>query len=102
MPAVSYSNKMRLSIAAMVVAILGCLGVNASAIEAQDPPSIVGGTPLYGLAGGTGWINSAPLTAKQLKGKVVLVDIWDYSSTAFAPFRMFVHGPISTRTAALW
>jgi thiol-disulfide isomerase/thioredoxin len=31
------------------------------------------------LSGATGWINSAPLTAKQLKGKVVLVDFWDYS-----------------------
>jgi thiol-disulfide isomerase/thioredoxin len=29
--------------------------------------------------GATGWINSTPLTAKQLKGKVVLVDFWTYS-----------------------
>lgn len=70
---------MKLSIAAVVVAILGCLCLNAPPIEAQDPPSIVGGTPVYGLAGGTGWTNSAPLTGKQLKGKVVLVDFWDYS-----------------------
>jgi thiol-disulfide isomerase/thioredoxin len=34
---------------------------------------------LYGLEGATGWINSTPLTAKQLKGKVVLVDFWTYS-----------------------
>ncbi len=25
------------------------------------------------------WINSAPLTMKELKGKIVLVDIWDYT-----------------------
>ena len=43
--------------------------------EEQDPSSIVGSYPLYGLSGATGWINSPPLTAKQLKGKVVLVDV---------------------------
>jgi len=51
----------------------------APVAEAQEPPSIVGSSPLSGLSGATGWINSAPLTAKQLKGKVVLVDFWDYS-----------------------
>jgi thiol-disulfide isomerase/thioredoxin len=30
-------------------------------------------------AGATGWLNSAPLTAESLKGKVVLVDFWTYS-----------------------
>jgi thiol-disulfide isomerase/thioredoxin len=34
---------------------------------------------LYELTGATGWINSTPLTAKELKGKVVLVDFWTYS-----------------------
>ncbi len=47
--------------------------------RAQEPPSIVGSSPLNGLSGATGWINSKPLTAKQLKGKVVLVDFWTYS-----------------------
>jgi thiol-disulfide isomerase/thioredoxin len=46
---------------------------------AQEPPRIVGSSPLYGLSGATGWINSPPLTAKELKGKVVLVDFWTYS-----------------------
>jgi thiol-disulfide isomerase/thioredoxin len=31
------------------------------------------------LAGATGWLNSPPLTAAGLRGKVVLVDIWTYS-----------------------
>jgi thiol-disulfide isomerase/thioredoxin len=53
-----------------------CFGAVA---PAQEPPSIVGSTPLYGLSGATGWINSKPLTAKELKGKVVLVDFWTYS-----------------------
>jgi cytochrome c biogenesis protein CcdA/thiol-disulfide isomerase/thioredoxin len=34
---------------------------------------------LAALSGATGWINSPPLTADQLKGKVVLVDFWTYS-----------------------
>lgn len=29
--------------------------------------------------GGTGWINSAPLSPAQLAGKVVLVDFWEYT-----------------------
>lgn len=43
------------------------------------PPSIVGTSPLPSLSGATGWINSKPLSARDLKGKVVLVDFWDYS-----------------------
>jgi cytochrome c biogenesis protein CcdA/thiol-disulfide isomerase/thioredoxin len=31
------------------------------------------------LTGATAWINSAPLTAGSLRGKVVLVDFWTYS-----------------------
>jgi cytochrome c biogenesis protein CcdA/thiol-disulfide isomerase/thioredoxin len=31
------------------------------------------------FAGATGWLNSPPLTAEGLKGKVVLVDFWTYS-----------------------
>ena len=31
------------------------------------------------LPGATAWVNSQPLTAYQLKGKVVLVDFWTYS-----------------------
>jgi thiol-disulfide isomerase/thioredoxin len=35
--------------------------------------------PLPSLAGATAWLNSPPLTANQLKGKVILVDFWTYS-----------------------
>jgi cytochrome c biogenesis protein CcdA/thiol-disulfide isomerase/thioredoxin len=34
---------------------------------------------LPSLAGATEWINSAPLTAASLRGKVVLVNIWTYA-----------------------
>jgi cytochrome c biogenesis protein CcdA/thiol-disulfide isomerase/thioredoxin len=42
-----------------------------------------GGLPIEGempsLGGATGWLNSLPLTAEELRGKVVLVDFWTYS-----------------------
>ncbi|MFK8250092.1 cytochrome c biogenesis protein DipZ [Ancylobacter terrae] len=34
---------------------------------------------LPSLAGATDWLNSAPLTAEGLRGKVVLIDFWTYS-----------------------
>src|SRR5277367_4092980 len=75
MAAVSYARKTRWWMLAAVAAAFSC----GFAGLAQEPPSNVGTYPLYGLSGATGWINSPPLTAKQLKGKVVLVDFWDYS-----------------------
>lgn len=36
-------------------------------------------TPMPGFDGATTWLNSAPLTPRQLRGKVVLVDFWTYS-----------------------
>jgi thiol-disulfide isomerase/thioredoxin len=41
---------------------------------AVTPPS-----PLASLGGATAWLNSPPLTAEGLRGKVVLVDFWTYS-----------------------
>jgi thiol-disulfide isomerase/thioredoxin len=38
-----------------------------------------GGDSLRSLDGGSGWINSPPLTASDLRGKVVLVDFWEYT-----------------------
>ena len=32
-----------------------------------------------GFSGGAQWLNSAPLTPAQLRGKVVLVDFWEYT-----------------------
>src|SRR5215212_1315155 len=34
---------------------------------------------LPALDGATGWLNSAPLTAEGLRGRVVLVDFWTYT-----------------------
>lgn len=63
-----------------IAAATGSATVAAQTVTASDePPSIVGSSPLHGLSGATGWLNSGPLTAKDLKGKVVLVDFWTYS-----------------------
>ena len=76
MPVVSRCWKSMLSsIAVVAVLLTACLPIAG----AQEPPSIVGSSPLYSLSGATGWVNSKPLTAKDLKGKVVLVDFWTYS-----------------------
>src|ERR1700743_498061 len=79
MRAFSHGRKMRVFLVAALAAVLSCVAVSTPPGEAQEPPSIVGSFPLHGLSGATGWINSKPLTAKQLKGKVVLVDFWTYS-----------------------
>src|ERR1700741_2256821 len=79
MPVVPRWRKVRLSIVFEVAAILSFAVVTVPQTAAQDTQSIVGSSPLYSLSGATGWINSKPLTAKELKGKVVLVDFWDYS-----------------------
>ena len=53
-----------------------------NAAGAMTSPSAVDGSKapaLEKIAGATAWINSAPLTASDLRGKVVLVDFWTYS-----------------------
>jgi cytochrome c biogenesis protein CcdA/thiol-disulfide isomerase/thioredoxin len=65
----------------------GVLGHGASqtpATPAESTGSPIGGDLppegiLPSLAGATGWINSPPLTAQSLRGKVVLIDFWTYS-----------------------
>jgi thiol-disulfide isomerase/thioredoxin len=79
MRTISRRVKKGLSMVAAAAAILSGTAVSARLVEAQETPSIVGSSPLAGLSGATGWINSKPLTAAQLKGKVVLVDFWAYS-----------------------
>jgi cytochrome c biogenesis protein CcdA/thiol-disulfide isomerase/thioredoxin len=50
----------------------------APGAESQDAALPVEG-PAPSLAGATEWINSPPLTAESLRGKVVLFDFWTYS-----------------------
>lgn len=74
-----YRMRARLLFVAEFAIVVCCMVCHPFAAGAQEPPSIVGSKPLYGLSGATGWLNSKPLTAKELKGKVVLIDFWTYS-----------------------
>ena len=51
--------------------------MRAAAITPGAPLPVEGSLP--SLAGATGWLNSPPLDAQALRGKVVLVDFWTYS-----------------------
>jgi thiol-disulfide isomerase/thioredoxin len=46
-------------------------------IRSHNPLPAEGHLP--GFDGATGWLNSAPLTNEELRGKVVLVDFWTYT-----------------------
>jgi len=48
----------------------------AQSAQVQTLP-VEGGMP--SLSGAVQWLNSPPLTAEELKGKVVLIDFWTYS-----------------------
>jgi thiol-disulfide isomerase/thioredoxin len=61
-----------------MLAVLAAAGQSAAADPAYRSELPVLGT-LPALDGATGWLNSPPLTAAQLRGKVVLVDFWTYS-----------------------
>lgn len=47
--------------------------------QGSDPGPLPVEGRLQSLAGAVAWLNSPPLTAEGLKGKVVLVDFWTYS-----------------------
>jgi len=44
-----------------------------------DPFRLSGASDLDSLGGATAWVNSPPLAAADLRGKVVLVDFWTYT-----------------------
>ena len=74
-----------------LMATLGCIAVLGGVAALMMPVSggaavaapyrsslpVLGAAP--GFDGASTWFNSAPLTAQQLRGKVVLVDFWTYS-----------------------
>jgi cytochrome c biogenesis protein CcdA/thiol-disulfide isomerase/thioredoxin len=59
------------------VAVTGSPAMSAKAPNAGDALPVEGALP--SLDGAIEWLNSPPLTAASLKGKVVLVDFWTYS-----------------------
>ena len=50
-----------------------------AALAASARPSLEDEGRMPDLGGATSWLNSAPLTGKALRGKVVLVDFWTYT-----------------------
>jgi Thioredoxin like C-terminal domain len=57
-------------------------------VPAEAAPSSVGGE-LSSLDGATEWLHSQPLTAGDLRGKVVLVDFWNFTCNDHAIWRAF-------------
>jgi peroxiredoxin len=63
----------RRSIHVLALALVGWLGVGASAGDDNRPLRIRNAPEFVGV---TRWINSPPLTMKELRGKVVVVHFW--------------------------
>jgi thiol-disulfide isomerase/thioredoxin len=63
-----------MTVAAAQLGMIGCAKAQSAAAkrlhEEGDFPS---------LSGATGWLNTQPLTAAGLRGKVVLIDFWTYT-----------------------
>lgn len=47
--------------------------------------------PAAGFDGGGSWHNSSPLTLKQLRGQVVLVEFWTYTCSNCLHVAPYVH-----------
>lgn len=77
------------TITALLIAIVAVAAIAVSGASckrngqglATSAPVLLSPFELNGpsLDGATGWINSAPLDLKKLRGKVVLVDFWTYT-----------------------
>ena len=68
-------------LAAAMLAPIEALAEDKSMVPQKTPAGVQ--LPIEGdfpsLGGATGWLNSPPLTAARLRGKVVVVDIWTYT-----------------------
>jgi thiol-disulfide isomerase/thioredoxin len=78
------ANQLLLAAAILASAIeapIEALAEEKSVVQQMTPAAIR--LPIEGefpsLGGATGWLNSQPLTAAGLRGKVVLIDFWTYS-----------------------
>ena len=64
------------------VAYAGAMGMGIAALREETtmtPASVHAEGQLASFAGATAWVNSPPLTAEGLRGKVVVVDFWTYT-----------------------
>jgi hypothetical protein len=64
-----------MTVAAVPFGVNGCAARRMTCADSQLP--VEGEMP--SLGGATGWLNSQPLTADSLRGKVVLVQFWIYT-----------------------
>src|SRR5580658_6390274 len=71
----SFLGAAAISIAAAQFGALKVLGASAN----KSQTALADEGPLPDLDGAIGWLNSAPLNRKSLRGKVVLVNFWTYT-----------------------
>lgn len=82
---IDHERRRFLGAAAMTLAAveLGVLGVAGARSSGADPAATTpAGAPdgeLASLKSATAWLNSEPLTAEGLRGRVILVDFWTYT-----------------------
>ena len=77
------------------LAIAGAwLGTRDSVLQliTTEPFRVSGARDLASLGHATSWINSAPLTAANLRGKVVLIDFWTYTCINWLRTLPYVRG----------
>jgi thiol-disulfide isomerase/thioredoxin len=70
--------KLSHSLVALTLAVAALAAISLPAIEGANAAEVTAPRPAPSLEGGETWLNSPPLTAADLKGKVVLVDFWTY------------------------
>ncbi|MGA8099268.1 MAG: redoxin family protein [Candidatus Cybelea sp.] len=69
-PRPSLASRLLQSTAILAFILQGLWGAQSSAAQPAQ---------LQSFDGGESWLNSTPLTPQQLRGKVVLVDFWEYT-----------------------
>lgn len=73
-PAAAQQDRAQVPVPQEDLVQLASLNNDFTQLFAPGSPAI-----LPSLAGATDWINTPPLTAEQLRGKVVLIEFWTYS-----------------------
>lgn len=78
---IDYSRSRLLRVAAIagMGVLFGIIGCAARQVRHSVFPSLFSEGDLPSLSGATTWLNSPPLTAGNLRGKVVLVQFWTYT-----------------------